>query len=613
MAKTRMGVRLAAGVLLSWSTAGFAGAANVTPAQLLGIQPKIPGAAYTTPASQDVETCKVELLAGAKSGSSAYVLKDARGQILRRFFDTDGDRHLDVWSYYQDGVEVYREIDTNRNEKPDQFRWLNANGMKLGIDRNEDGKIDAWVQISAEEASQEVLQAIISRDFARLQALFVSDSEMKSLGLSPTEMQRIAQAQANAAARFQTLCGKLSGVNANTHWVRMEGNLPQCEPAGEDGYTQDVIRYSRATVLYENAGKHDFLQLGDILQVGKAWRLVEAPSLGDEAAPQAQANPELQKLLDELRDLDTKGGAIAQGGPGANATVARYNLDRAEVIGRIMAKDNPSQMEQWIRQQAECLSAAAQNSGQSDKAAYQRLVQLEQEVVKKFPGSSLAAFVTFREMQAEYSGNGAAANAQQQWLDRLTKFVQMYPRSDDTADAMMQLGMVSEFVNKEVEAKNWYAQLAKEFPQHPLAAKAQGALNRLNLEGQPLELTGAQANGGAFNIKALSGKVVAVYFWASWDQQYIGDFARLKALADKYGSQGFQVVCVNLDNAPPQAGGIQGPGVQVLQPGGLDSPLATQYGIMTLPNLFLVGKDGKVASRTVQVGTLEEEVKKSLK
>jgi hypothetical protein len=31
---------------------------------------------------------------------------------------------------------------------------------------------------------------------------------------------------------------------------------------------------------------------------------------------------------------------------------------------------------------------------------------------------------------------------------------------------------------------------------------------------------------------------------------------------------------------------------------------------MVLPNLFLVGKDGKVISRGVQIGGLEDEIKK---
>ena len=49
------------------------------------------------------------------------------------------------------------------------------------------------------------------------------------------------------------------------------------------------------------------------------------------------------------------------------------------------------------------------------------------------------------------------------------------------------------------------------------------------------------------------------------------------------------------------------------QAGGLDSRLATQYGITVLPNMFLIGADGKAVSRNVQATTLEEELKKVVK
>ncbi len=52
--------------------------------------------------------------------------------------------------------------------------------------------------------------------------------------------------------------------------------------------------------------------------------------------------------------------------------------------------------------------------------------------------------------------------------------------------------------------------------------------------------------------------------------------------------------------------------VNLYTPGGLDSPLATYYGINAMPHLFLVGKDGKVINRTLQVGDLEIELRKAL-
>ena len=59
---------------------------------------------------------------------------------------------------------------------------------------------------------------------------------------------------------------------------------------------------------------------------------------------------------------------------------------------------------------------------------------------------------------------------------------------------------------------------------------------------------------------------------------------------------------------------VQAPGIHLFQPGGLESPLATQYGIMFLPHLVLVDKDGKVLSRSVQqVSSLDAELKRRLK
>jgi hypothetical protein len=115
-------------------------------------------------------------------------------------------------------------------------------------------------------------------------------------------------------------------------------------------------------------------------------------------------------------------------------------------------------------------------------------------------------------------------------------------------------------------------------------------------------------------------RVVVVYYWASWNRERcIGDFATLKSLQENYGSKGLALVCVNLDNTAEVATNFlrQYPlpeAAQLFQPGGLESPLATQYGVMVLPNLFLVDKDGKVISRTIQqVSSLDEELRKHLK
>jgi hypothetical protein len=635
MAKARVGMGLVAGCLLACWGAAPAGAAP-TVSQMLGLKPRQEGVNYSTPTAQEESSCKVEQVKWGRSGSG-WLLRDAKGRPLRRFYNTrftdvnDGTK-MDVWCYFKDGVEVYREWASKNGAPPDQFRWMNAGGMKWGVDENHDGKIDSWKMISPEEVSQEVLQAIATHDAARFQALLISEAELKALELPAAEITRIQAARAGAAAKFQATLAKLTSLDAKTRWLHLEAAPPQCLPAEQTGMARDLIKYANGTILYEANGKSDWLQTGEMLQVGLTWRLTDAPTAGapvmvpDDVAPGAAINAtddkEMQTLLDQLKQIDEEGKSLrADGGP--NPQVVRYNLRRADVLEKMVLKAKGEERDPWVRQVADSLSAAAQSSPAGDKTAYRRLQTLEGQTVRAMPSSGLAAYVTFREISADYAARLATKDAkfdevQKWWVETLARFVQKYPKADDAADALGQLGMVNELMGKETEAKNWYQRLAKDFADKPQSAKAQGAVRRLELEGKPLELAGPQLGSGtAFELSRLKGKVVAVYYWASWNGQCAGDFARLKLLLDKYGSKGLELVCVNLDTSVDDATAFlkstQAPGVQLYKEGGLESPLATQYGIMVLPNLFLVDKDGKVASRTVQVGTLEEELKKLLK
>ena len=53
-------------------------------------------------------------------------------------------------------------------------------------------------------------------------------------------------------------------------------------------------------------------------------------------------------------------------------------------------------------------------------------------------------------------------------------------------------------------------------------------------------------------------------------------------------------------------------GTHLHMPGGLESPLAVQYGISSLPVMFLVGPDGKVVNRAVRRPTRGRGVEEAL-
>jgi hypothetical protein len=603
-------------------SAGTSSAAD--PAQILRYRPHQEGVNVSTPSESEIASCKVKWTASGAGGT--WTLYDAQGRVLRRLVANGNEKKPQphIWCYYLDGVEVYREIDTKFDGEPDQYRWLNSGGMKWGVDLNKDHKIDSWRMISAEEVSQEVLQAIITKDYSRIQSLFISDPEMEALGVPAADATAIREQQKQAYAKFQATVAKLTNVGEKTHWLHLETSAPQCTPADVAGTKQDLIRYARAMFLCETNGKHDWIQLGQLIKVGLAWRITDAPTAGDGGGDSqaSSVDPALQGLLEQLRELDKNPPQVSDAG-GTNSKLVTYNLTRANMLEQIIAKVKPEEREQWIRQLADCLAAAAQYSPDADKAAFQRLERLEEQIVKAVPGSSLAAYVTFREMSADNAAKLSKpgpdiAKVQEKWIEKLTNFVSTYSKAEDTPEALMQLGMVNEFINKEIEAKKWYARLAGDFAQDPMAIKAQGALRRLELEGKPFELSGTMLNGAAFNFGQLQGRTVVVYYWASWnDSRCKTDFATLKVLLDTYGAKGLELVCVNLDNTKEEASrflqSTPAPGVHLHEDGGLNSSLATKYGIMVLPNLFLVDKDGKVSSRTIQqVSGLEEELKKRL-
>ena len=119
-----------------------------------------------------------------------------------------------------------------------------------------------------------------------------------------------------------------------------------------------------------------------------------------------------------------------------------------------------------VRQLADSLSSAAQNATANDVVASKRLASLEEQLVKVLPGNNLTAYVAFRGLQADYAARISKpgedfSKIQSDWVAKLTQFVQAYPKAEDTPDALLQLGMVSEFLGKEVEAKSWYNQIVK--------------------------------------------------------------------------------------------------------------------------------------------------------
>ncbi|MFO0968185.1 MAG: thioredoxin-like domain-containing protein [Gemmataceae bacterium] len=597
----------------------WAGQAQANPKVIavLKYTPRQPGVQVSSPSEAEIAKCDLQVIKVGKG--AGYELKDPTGKLLRRFLDTDGDGKLDVWSYYKEGVEVYREIDVNKNEIPDHYRWLGTGGMKWGLDLNEDGKIDTWRMISAEEAAQEAFLALAANDYGRFKALLITEAEMRALKLAPKEMARLTSAQKTAQAKFEKQAAALAGAE----FERVESvTAPSCFPADEVS-EQDVIKFPSRQVLYKVKDKHDLLETGELIQVGYAWRLTDAPGQAASDAP-AATDPNLQKLYNDLAKLD----AAAPPAPPTvekNAAVAKYNLDRAEILAKLAPIEPKAvQKEIWTKQIFDNLGTAHQAG--SD-AAMPKLDALCKDLASKEPAGAMTAYATFRLISSGYlrdlsEDTANPGKVQDAYFAKLSKFVESFPKAEDTPDALQQLAMGSEYNGKDEEAKRWYQQLVTNFPSHRTVEQCKGAIRRLDLVGREMELKGPLLKGpGAFDLSATKGKVVVVYYWAQHVKICDRDFASLKTLASAYGGKGLEIVTVNLDEskdtdlAKKFVGDHLVTGHHVHQDGpeaGLNGPLATYYGINSLPTVVIIGRDGRVQNRTIQVNDLEAALKKAL-
>ena len=146
---------LAAAWILGLAPAITLAGANATVEQLLAYRPTQKGVDYevpTTPAA--IAACKVETVANAKGAPIGYALRDGQGKVLCRFVDNDKLPGMDQWSYYQDGFEIYREVDLNGDQKADVWKYYvtaQEGSTQVSVlvckevDLNHDGRKDMWV------------------------------------------------------------------------------------------------------------------------------------------------------------------------------------------------------------------------------------------------------------------------------------------------------------------------------------------------------------------------------------------------------------------------------------------------------------------------------------
>ena len=609
--------------------AGFAPAltlaADITVEKLLSYRPSLKGVEYEIPTEPAaIAACKVETLTDAKGTTIGWALRDGQGKTLRRFVNLRGNIGLDQWSYYQDGFEVYRELDLNDDKHLDEVRWLNSAGTRIAKVVN--GKIVGWNRLSAEEASKVFVQALVSGDSELLETVMATPADLDALGIPKGEIDHVVAAEKNRVAAVKALRGGLVGWDAETIWLGLNATLPHLIPS-DAGVKEDLVLLENATIFAgapnsPGSGKTAFLQVGETVKIGDTWKFVDLPRVvdpkngvvaafdggiraaifrNDGGANAGVDNPQIAEAMAGLAAYDKANAALLAG----NAQgLARFHVGRVAPLNKIVkaAEAAGDAKVQLDHQKLIVDSLAAAYSSGAYPTASKLLDKLTAE------GGKVGSYAAFKTIEAEFTlqnaDQGNFLAVQDAWLGKLKAFVEKYPQSDEAPQALLFLASTNEMNGRESEAKKYYAQLAEQSPTTEWGKKATGALKRLDLDGKPLVLKAVDLKGQAIDAAAYRGKTLLVTFWATWATPAKRDLPDLAKLYAKYNAKGFEVVAVNLDNERADLDAFLKstplPWPEVFEPGGMESRLATDFGIISLPTMFLVDQEGKVSNRMIR-------------
>lgn len=604
-----------------------------SPKQALAIRPIQKDSDCENPEPGAIEKCNVAVETYSKG--SGWVVTGAAGQTLRRFIDSNGDNVVDQWRYYRNGVEVYRDIDTDFNSKVDQMRWFNTSGSRWAVDKNEDGKIDGWKTLSPEETSREVIKALVSSDEQLLATLMITPDDLTRLGIKGT----VAETIQNNLSKFSDQLAKLNEsklLQSKAQWMQFQGTFPSVIPAEQIGSREDLFAHQNAMTMVDNGGQTGLIQLGTLIRVGEVWKLTRLPQplegnsvqIAEDALfspllaavndansgapmPNTVANPKTQKLVEELQALDRKSPNPAA----SRAAWTDFNKSRTAVLLKLIDNSGTTEeRETWTKQMVDGIASGVQSD--TYDRGMERLAELLNETERKTPKSPLISYITYRIMTAKYSlelrkvAQDKTGEVQERWLKTLDTFVTTYPDGEDTPEAMFQLGSTYEFAGKLKDARGWYEKLSANDGKSSSGLRAAGALRRLDSKGRPFQLKGVTLSGTPYDISASKGKVVLVIYWANWSEPLVNDLPQIRALAEKYSDRGLEIIGISVDSSKEEAQSWiaehKVKWTQLFEPGGLEgSPLSLNYGIILLPTLFVIDRDGEVAYR----GTAAEELK----
>jgi thiol-disulfide isomerase/thioredoxin len=202
---------------------------------------------------------------------------------------------------------------------------------------------------------------------------------------------------------------------------------------------------------------------------------------------------------------------------------------------------------------------------------------------------------------------GTDPAAQGKLLDEVEQLAKSKPQSDALATALVKMSKVGASNEalaeraRDIIINDLTGEAAKQIADE---IKAERKLRQM--VGKPIEIAGRTVDGKPFTSKDWKGKVILVDFWATWCAPCVKALPRIKRVYKDYHDKGLEIVGVSWDDNHSKLKEFLANDPEMVWPQlyseetvKLDKhPLAKELGVVMIPAMFLIDRQGVLRSYT---------------